>query len=553
MPDPTPSTLDPDHDVSTVGTSNVYFQAWVPFQSGTLSKTGAFGATYTDTGYQAAYGLLSPYAPQPMGSFLHMGAIDADMTNPSTIADPQKKATYTTALNLENMITAYTDDTRIRNEQPNPSTPVLGSATPSGARQQESALLHLKGGWRDHTDGNRITTTAGDKIEVIGGNSVTLILGRPTTDNVFSATDWSNPTSGAPQNHIEESSGWLGYKNDGGPGHIEEIRWVADKYGNQGTWMVREKTYMGDAIAIGSGSSWESFVGASAELGSGDTISYHGRLSDIPNALINNNNFNPSDVYRDEQSQGPTFPYWNDGTVESRLLSVKKNAAATFNSGTAAPGIPPTLNEQSQNVIEYARLDSAFGDTIVTGNVSETTTIGGSESTTSTVSGDSTDNTTVVGSRSERTTLSSLSGVTTISSNRSDVEAIGGNSASITSVGGAIEEITAWGGTSVGIDAGATKLEFSGHVARASLELTAESVDLFIGVARQEIALCPYAYEYGGDKIMFSDKGTLGAAVELSITSLIVNITGTVNIGGPPVELPALEAARLLLVANAAP
>jgi hypothetical protein len=33
-------------------------------------------------------------------------------------------------------------------------------------------------GWRDHTDGNRISTTRGDKIEVVGGRYQTIVLGR---------------------------------------------------------------------------------------------------------------------------------------------------------------------------------------------------------------------------------------------------------------------------------------------------------------------------------------------------------------------------------------
>ena len=45
-------------------------------------------------------------------------------------------------------------------------------------RTLESSQLHTKGGWRDHTDGNRITTTRGDKIEVIRGNYKLIVLGR---------------------------------------------------------------------------------------------------------------------------------------------------------------------------------------------------------------------------------------------------------------------------------------------------------------------------------------------------------------------------------------
>lgn len=46
------------------------------------------------------------------------------------------------------------------------------------ARQAVTAKLHSRGGWRDHTDGNRISTTRGDKIEVVGGNYRLVVLGR---------------------------------------------------------------------------------------------------------------------------------------------------------------------------------------------------------------------------------------------------------------------------------------------------------------------------------------------------------------------------------------
>jgi hypothetical protein len=49
---------------------------------------------------------------------------------------------------------------------------------PDDYRTLESSQLHTKGGWRDHTDGNRITTTRGDKVEVIRGNYKLLVLGR---------------------------------------------------------------------------------------------------------------------------------------------------------------------------------------------------------------------------------------------------------------------------------------------------------------------------------------------------------------------------------------
>lgn len=54
----------------------------------------------------------------------------------------------------------------------------LGPVDPNDYRTKESSILHTKGGWRDHTDGNRITTTRGDKVEVIRGNYKLIVLGR---------------------------------------------------------------------------------------------------------------------------------------------------------------------------------------------------------------------------------------------------------------------------------------------------------------------------------------------------------------------------------------
>jgi len=41
--------------------------------------------------------------------------------------------------------------------------------------------------WRDHTDGNRITTTGGDKVEVIGGNYFLVVRGRQEHESGLNA------------------------------------------------------------------------------------------------------------------------------------------------------------------------------------------------------------------------------------------------------------------------------------------------------------------------------------------------------------------------------
>ena len=114
-------------------------------------------------------------------------------------------------------IQSFTDDERKRDGCP--------EFVPVGERKAETAKLHTKGGWRDHSDGNRISTTKGDKVEVIGGSYRMLVLGRG-----------------------EHESGW-----DVSGGHITEvsetfaggttIEWVQN-YG--GTWKVVETTVKGE-------------------------------------------------------------------------------------------------------------------------------------------------------------------------------------------------------------------------------------------------------------------------------------------------------------------
>src|SRR6201999_3120506 len=128
-----------------------------------------------------------------------------------------------TGEDLASMVTSFLDDDRIRNP---------GSMSVAD-RHAESARLHTKGGWRDHSDGNRITTTRGDKVEVIRGNYAQLVLG--------------------PQ---DEAAGGAGGDVSGGQsvgvGGKTHIEWV-HTFG--GTWRVRETAEKGDTITTQHGNS----------------------------------------------------------------------------------------------------------------------------------------------------------------------------------------------------------------------------------------------------------------------------------------------------------
>ncbi|WP_437537792.1 hypothetical protein WME79_18955 [Sorangium sp. So ce726] len=84
-----------------------------------------------------------------------------------------------------NKMRGFVDDTRIRDDKNTDVLYIKGSSSASSVetnttdnREAETRRLLTKGGWWDHSDGNRISTTAGDKIEVIQGNYKMVVLGR---------------------------------------------------------------------------------------------------------------------------------------------------------------------------------------------------------------------------------------------------------------------------------------------------------------------------------------------------------------------------------------
>ncbi|WP_437306011.1 hypothetical protein [Sorangium sp. So ce388] len=163
---------------------------------------------------------------EAMSSYLRLGAVK----DPGIAASPN--APKASGEDLASRVTSFIDDTRKRDGCP--------GFIPEGERQAETAKLHTKGGWRDHSDGNRITTTRGDKVEVIKGNYRMLVLGRQ-----------------------EDTAGW-----DVSGGHIQDatdlwtaattIEWVQNY---NGTWKVTEKTEKGDVDTTYHGDTFDRFYG----------------------------------------------------------------------------------------------------------------------------------------------------------------------------------------------------------------------------------------------------------------------------------------------------
>jgi len=114
--------------------------------------------------------------------------------------------------------------------------------------QATSNKLLSRGGVREHTDGNRISTTRGDCVEVVGGNYRLIVLGRvDPSDTSVSVSTW-------------ESSGGHNHDSTSTPGEVISISWSTT---DSGTWEVTEKTEKGEVHSSYTGRYEEVFSGPS--------------------------------------------------------------------------------------------------------------------------------------------------------------------------------------------------------------------------------------------------------------------------------------------------
>lgn len=146
------------------------------------------------------------------------------------------------------METEYVDDRRSRDGGPD--------FVPPEERQRRTQELFTKGGWWDHSGGNRITTTDGDKLEIVRGNYRLAVLGRQPPGE----EGWADSAG------LDMSGGIIGMKQRL-PTKTKSISWV-DTWG--GTWAVVKETRKGDfketswgnVKSESYGDKFESFVGS---------------------------------------------------------------------------------------------------------------------------------------------------------------------------------------------------------------------------------------------------------------------------------------------------
>lgn len=278
-----------------------------------------------------------------MSSYLHLGAV----RQPELAASPN--APKATGEDLAALVTSFIDDTRLRDGCPD--------FVPESVRQAETAILHTKGGWRDHSDGNRITTTRGDKVEVIKGNYRMLILGRQNDE-----AGW------------DVSGGHVGQTGITFAGS-SSIEWTQNY---DGTWKVTEETikgdvfttYMGDTHDVYSGNIQSSITGSESPS------------ADKPNPTITDQTW-ASSITSQTGSAALPVPSISDDTWAASMTSsttcpIMTNTTIGNTVDTTIGNMVSTSIGNTVDVIVGTQTEVSIGNTAeLTVGLEESVTVGG--------------------------------------------------------------------------------------------------------------------------------------------------------------------------------
>jgi hypothetical protein len=200
-----------DHTFSSTTTGG----SFIRLGSSPVSVSGTSGAYAMTTAADAP-------APSAFANSLLLAALVGNMsstttttTTTTTVADGESDDALTIGKDglIEtspyngdgNYLLGFADDTRVAH-----ATDTSGSDTDkydlyvdggkvsntTKNRKAESSRLLSKGGWWDHSDGNRISTTTGDKVEVIQGNYKLVVLGRRDPSTVKDGADITDSGGG---------------------------------------------------------------------------------------------------------------------------------------------------------------------------------------------------------------------------------------------------------------------------------------------------------------------------------------------------------------------
>lgn len=143
----------------------------------------------------------------------------------------------------------------------------------ASGRAAITANLLTRGGWRDHTDGNRISTTRGDAIDVVYGNYKLVVLGRITKSFDPAGNGGLGSAGNATENEtlkhsFFDASGGHITEGTSAEGKIVSSIWRADV--QDGSWQSVRQTDKGDRRSVYSGIVKRTFFGPSWTLSVGE-------------------------------------------------------------------------------------------------------------------------------------------------------------------------------------------------------------------------------------------------------------------------------------------
>lgn len=277
---------------------------------------------------------------QPMTSFLRMGAFHENAANAGGAVqrafELAKQATVVSTsqggpptlpfgAEIDNITDVGINGRGVFLADQRTKYPEDGTAPTVESRLEQSAALLTRGGWWDHSDGNRVSTTYGDKVEVIRGNYKMVVMHRQ--DDAESAGGWD--VSGG---HIQD----LGPASMPGASVRLEFRpGTFGQKGGLGTWHLENTTNNFNQTSDFAGDFYEHWYGDHKESTTGSE--------------------NPQPFH-----EALAKPYGNPEIIEKTWASKIEGYT-----GSAAWRIP-SIKEET-----YARTTSALTD--VTGDISETT------------------------------------------------------------------------------------------------------------------------------------------------------------------------------------
>ncbi|MBL9022257.1 MAG: hypothetical protein JNL21_08645 [Myxococcales bacterium] len=293
--------------------------------------------------------------------------------------------------------TVFIDDERNRGlGLDNPAGSVGHGLTNQQRYEWHTQHLKSRGGWRDHSDGNRISTTYGDKVEVIRGNYKLIVMGRQDDPASSTGVEMSG-------NHIQD------FGQATMPGASVTVEWIQDAYlpaaatpdYQGGVWLLINSTERVYQYSRNAGSfreqQWgdrmESYVGSEnpERVGTTDDAGYQGHPT-ADEIKASHGVLDKDDLASKLRPSSKGLPRGNPHIIDKTWASKIEEYT-----GSANKRVPSIHSETwAEDVVELTDiLHGIASNTRIGGGVAEATSIGGAQVSQTTIGGALVDSTIV--------------------------------------------------------------------------------------------------------------------------------------------------------------